>query len=45
VKWIVMVLSILFGFALFRFWFDAPAWGAMVGGYVFWIMVRPKEWQ
>lgn len=25
--------------------FDAPVWGAMIGGWVFWLTVRPKEWQ
>lgn len=25
--------------------FDAPVWGAMIGGWVVWLVVRPEGWQ
>lgn len=40
---------IMFGCMLGAQWMlrilcDAPLWGAVVGGWVFWAAVRPKEW-
>ncbi len=30
---------------LFRFAFDAPLWGSLIGGYVFWLYIQPKGWR
>lgn len=44
-RWIIEAAVIAAITLAYQLIFDAPIWGALIGGYVFWLYVEPKRWR
>lgn len=41
---LIAALMMIGSYLALRWCYDAPQWGAIIGSWVFWALVRPKEW-
>lgn len=43
-RYIITAMALIGSYLFLRWVYDAPQWGALVGSWVFWLMIRPKGW-